>query len=405
MAAFAHAAPAGAATEPEATAAAAVVTQAQAVPTGWTGNAQTCTAGTESQESLDATVRAANGFRQVAGLAPVSLAADPDLNRRALVAATLMRANNDLSHQPPNTWSCWTQEGASAASTSNLALAASGAGAIRLYVDDEGVSSLGHRRWVLNPAATAFASGSTPNTNALTVLGMPTVPVAANTQVPWPPAGALPPAWLPTTWSISVGGTGQPVDLGAAQVTMSLDGQPVAAGAPTDLGTGYGTGRTLAWSPALNRSALRTGSHRIDVVITGVTSQGVPIPISYTTTLGPILPPTPLPTPAPTPVVVPDPTPVATPVPLPGLRPRITHPRGKVRLGTRLTASLMQGTGRISTRIQWTRGGEPIKGATAVRYKVARRDLGRTLRVQVSSQAKDGSNRMTELSSGLKVKR
>ncbi len=382
-AALAAAAPAHALTEPEATAAAAVVTQAQSVPTGWTGNAQTCATGTESQESLDATLRGVNAFRSVAGLSPVTL--DAAASKRALTAAVLMRANNALSHEPPNTWNCWTPDGYTFANTSNLALGASGAGAIRLYVDDEGVPSLGHRRWVLNPAASVIASGSTPNTNALTVVGMPSVPVPANTQVPWPPAGALPPSWLPTIWSISVGGTGQQVDLSAAQVYVNLDGQPVTVTGTTDLGTGYGTGRTLSWIPTLNRTALRTGSHRIDVLVTGVSSAGVPIPIAYSTTLGPVLPPTPIPTPVPT-VATPVQTPIATPVPLPGLRPKITHPRGKVKLSTRLTASLAQ-------------------GASAVRYKVTRKDLGRTLRVHVTSQAKDGSGRLTEVSDALKIKR
>ncbi len=63
------------------------------------------------------------------------------------------------------------------------------------------------------PGATIFGSGSTGKTNALTVFGLGGTPVAAGTQVPWPPAGAIAPSWIPLTWSVSVGGTGQAVGL------------------------------------------------------------------------------------------------------------------------------------------------------------------------------------------------
>ena len=398
-------APAHAVTDVEAAAAASTVTQASAVASGWTGSSASCTVGTESQASLDATLQAVNAFRSVAGLSPVTL--DPTLNAKALAAAALMRAGNEnvsppkgLSHSPVPAWPCYSPAGAAGAGSSNLALGASGASAISLYVDDGGVDSLGHRRWVLDPAETAFGSGSTGMTNALAVFGGPTATVPAGRQVPWPPAGAIAASWLPATWSVSVGGTLEAIDLTAPQVTMTLDGAPVAISSTTDLGTDYGTGHTLAWVPALDRTALRSGSHQLTAAVSGFAAAGVPIAVNYTTTLGPPAPPpTPTPTPAPTPT-----PPVALP-PLPGLQPRITHPRGAVRAGTRLTASLAQGTGRIATNFQWLRSGKPIKGATAVRYRVTRADRGRTLRVQVSSQAKDGSRQLTELSDGLKVRR
>ena len=90
---------------------------------------------------------------------------------------------------------------------------------------------------------------------------------------------------------------------------------------------------------------------------------------------------------------------------LPKLSPRITHPRGRVKPGMRLSTSFAQGTGRIVTGFKWLRSGKAIKRATAVRYKVTRADRGHMLRVRVTSQAKDGSQRMTELSSGVRVPR
>ncbi len=105
--------PALAASDAEAQAAAQTVTQAAQVPHGWTGSTPGCQVGTESAASLDATLRAVNAFRAVAGLQPVTF--DATLNAKALAAATLMRAGNEngatlgLSHTPPNTWPCFAQ--------------------------------------------------------------------------------------------------------------------------------------------------------------------------------------------------------------------------------------------------------------------------------------------------------
>jgi uncharacterized protein YkwD len=396
-----------AATDAEAQAAATAVTQASAVPAGWTGLTSTCDPGTETQASLDATLQAVNAFRAVAGLTPVAL--DAALSTKALAAALMMRAGNDvspprgLSHTPDPSWPCYSLLGADGAGTSNLALGSSGAGAVRLYVDDDGVSSLGHRRWVLDPGLTVIGTGSTGSTNALTVIGGARQPVSPGRQVPWPPAGAIAYSWLPSTWSISIGGTGEAVSFTAPAVSMTLDGAPIQVSGVSDLGTGYGTGRSLSWVPALgNRQALRTGSHELGVSISGVSIGSVATPVAYTVTLGP---PAPTPTPSPAPAPAPTPTPPAQPRSLPNLSPRILRPRGKLRVGTRLTATFAQNTGRITTKMQWLRSGRPIKGATAIHHRISRKDLGRTLRIVVTSQAKDGTGVVTERSAGVKIRR
>lgn len=395
-----------AATDAEAQAAAATVTQAAAVPAGWTGvTTPTCDPGSESPASLDATLQAVNAFRAVAGLAPVTL--DPALSAKALAAALMMRAGNDvspprgLSHTPDPSWPCHSPLGADGAGSSNLALGSSGAGAVRLYVDDDGVSSLGHRRWVLDPGLTVIGSGSTGSTNALTVIGGVRQPVPAGRQVPWPPAGAISPTWLPSTWSISIGGTGEAVAFTAPAVSMTLDGAPVPVTNVSDLGTSYGTGRALSWVPALgNRQALRSGYHELGVSISGVSAGGVAMPVAYTVSLG-----TPAPTPTPAPEPVPTAAPQNLPRSLPNLSPRILRPRGKLRVGARLTATFLQNTGRITTKMQWLRSGVPIKGATAIHHRISRKDLGRTLRIRVTSQAKDGTSALTEQSAGVKIRR
>ncbi len=395
-----------AATDVEAAAAATALSQAALVPSGWTGSTLRCEAGTESQASLDATLQAVNAFRSVAGLTPVAL--DPALSSKALAAALMMRAGNEaspqrgLSHSPDPTWPCYSPLGADGAGTSNLALGSSGANAIRLYIDDEGVSSLGHRRWILDPALTTIGTGSTGNTNALAVVGGARQPVTPGRQVAWPPAGAIAATWLPLTWSLSLGGSGEAVSFTAPTVTMTLDGAPVDVPAATvaDLGGGFGTGRTLSWLPTLSRSALRSGSHQVTVSIGGASINGTPTPIQYTVSLGPPPPtPTPIPTPAPTP------QPPGLSTALANLQPRILRPRGRMRVGSRLTATFAQNTGRITTRMQWLRSGLPIRGATSIHHRITRKDLGRTLRIRVTSQGRDGSAQSTETSSGVKIRR
>ncbi|MBO9534019.1 MAG: CAP domain-containing protein [Solirubrobacteraceae bacterium] len=400
-ASFAVAAPATAtaATTAEATAAATTVSQGATVPSGWTGSTGTCTTGTESQASLDATLQAVNAFRSVAGLAPVSF--DPTLSQQALSAALMMKAANNLSHDPDPSWACYSPEGDDAAGRSNLALGSSGAAAIRLYVADEGIAGLGHRRWVLDPSATVFGSGSTGTSNALMVIGGASQFVASGAQVAWPPPGAIAASWVPTTWSVSVGGTGDAVNLAAPQVTMTLDGAPVAVTQISDIGTGYGTGRGLSWVPTLDRTALRSGYHELGVSVSGFTVNGVAEPVAFTTTVGTA----PAPTPTPSPTTATSSAATTTVSTLPRLRPRISRGRGKLKPGMHVTASFAQGTGRIVTKVQWLRSGKVIKRANSVRLKVTASDRGRTLRVKVWSQAKTGGSQLVEQSAALKVPR
>ena len=274
-------------------AAAATIQSGSVVPSGWTGSIESCTVGTESAASLEATLQAVNIIRSAAGVGPVTF--DPALNQKALAAALMMVAKGELSHYPDPGWPCSTTDGVTAAARSNLYIGISGAAAMLGYAHDEGVSSLGHRRWLLNPAATVFGSGSTgpvagaPNpggSNALWVLAadgsVPTGTVAPGTRVSWPPAGHVTPDWIPSKWSLTIGGTGQTVTVTDPQVTMSLDGDPVSVGYVDYMGGGYGPGVQIGWNPAITPSDLTGPSHTIQVAITGISVDGTPTPIDYT---------------------------------------------------------------------------------------------------------------------------
>lgn len=253
------------------------------VDAGWTGSVDGCVVGEESQASLTATLHTVNTLRSFAGIGPVSF--DPALNHRALAAALMMRAAGDLSHTPGPDWPCYSDEGAQGAGTSNLFLGRSGAAAMVGYVDDEGVGSLGHRRWLLDPAAVQFGSGSTGTTNALTVVGSPSAtPVPSGKVVAWPPSGWVPWPWIFKTWSVALGGDldSGTFDTSTAQVQVFLDDDPLAVTSVQTLDDGYGTGRTLSWDVAIPNTATR-GDHELRVAISGVTRSGGQFPVEYTT--------------------------------------------------------------------------------------------------------------------------
>ena len=104
-----------------------------------------------------------------------------------------------------------SKAGAAAAGRSNLALSLprmTAGGAVKLYLDDPGGSNtaVGHRRWVLNPAASVFGSGLTSTTHALYVVGPTDTTQADPAWVAWPSPGWFPLPLQPGgRWSLSSG--------------------------------------------------------------------------------------------------------------------------------------------------------------------------------------------------------
>ena len=94
--------------------------QAKKVPAGWTGDTKSCTIGTESQASIDATIGTVNAYRAFAGVKPVT--GNPDFNHAALAAAMAMQAAGSLDHDIKPGSTCYSQDAADGASHSNLAL-------------------------------------------------------------------------------------------------------------------------------------------------------------------------------------------------------------------------------------------------------------------------------------------
>lgn len=214
---------------------------------GFTGDIQNCVAGTTSLQYQQATINRINFYRSMIGLKPTTLI--PNLTNYNQ-AALMMAANGQLSHSPPSSWRCYSSEGASGAGSSNLALGASGPGAIDIYIDDFGGnnSAVGHRRWIILPSQSAFATGDVPGANSLAVWQGSNNTTPEGLQfVAWPSAGYFPASLIPGSnrWSFSaIGGS-----MSSAKVSM----KNLTTGADISITmepfySGYGA-ETIVWLP------------------------------------------------------------------------------------------------------------------------------------------------------------
>jgi hypothetical protein len=106
-----------------------------------------------------------NQIRALSGLAPVTYdtAGDPLTQASSLV----MVANSALSHEPPQSWACWSQEAADGAISSNLFIQWQWEPSHFIpwesmvgWLIDEWVVSLGHRRWMLDPFLSKISYGA-----------------------------------------------------------------------------------------------------------------------------------------------------------------------------------------------------------------------------------------------------
>ena len=225
----------------------------------WSGNYTDCSAGSTGQRFREAILRRINYFRAMAGV-PADVTFSDDYNRKAQAAALMMSANRRLSHSPTQDWQCYSQDGADGAGNSNLYLQVLSPDAIDGYMDDPGDHNIVVlRRWLLFPQTMQMgtgdvpALGDNPAANALWVIDtahyFDARPQTRDGYVAWPPRGFVPEHLIFDRWSISYADA----DFGNAQVTMTLNGQPVGVNVVSD-GPGYGEA-TIAWEPNLGEAA------------------------------------------------------------------------------------------------------------------------------------------------------
>ncbi|MBK6919927.1 MAG: CAP domain-containing protein [Deltaproteobacteria bacterium] len=214
----------------------------------WSGSVGACTPGDIADQGRVNALRVLNLYRWLAGLPAITL--DENRNQLGQACALMMDANDDLSHTPPTSWTCYSGDGAMAAGNSNIATTPAVA-SIDLYMVDPGnPDTLGHRRWILSNSIGPTGIGSTDGYSCLWTLGGSGNAGAAWTAYPSPgpyPFEASTLGWTSldeTGWSIQ----SDSIELGGAQVTITQDGEdrPVTVHA---LGSGYGSSSAISMIP------------------------------------------------------------------------------------------------------------------------------------------------------------
>lgn len=238
----------------------------------WSGAIETCEPGDVSAEGRANALRILNLYRFLAELPEV--ATDPTRDEKAQACALIMHANGSLSHNPPQSWTCWSADGAEAAGNSNIATTP-GVMAVDLYMVDPGNdTTLGHRRWILSNGLGPVGLGSTSNSSCMWVIGGSGG--EGHEWTAFPPPGEFPyqavgPSWTSidqTGWSVQ----SDAIDLAGAQVSITAGGDelPVTV---TQLAQGYGSTYAISIIPQGWNTEPDT-TYQVEVT-------GIAAPISY----------------------------------------------------------------------------------------------------------------------------
>lgn len=226
----------------------------------WTAGGDACDPGTLSDAARAETLERIALYRYLVDLPPVT----EDLAQRDddQACAVMMDQNDALDHDPPMSWDCYAAGGRDGAATSNLAIGTSSpAGAIDLFMRDEGVDSLGHRRWIINFDLGAVGIGFAGNATCLGVFD--DSGSTARTWVAYPAPGPAPIETANGVWSFH-----SATSLERADVTVHSLSDERALGVDVDeLGGGYGAEAISitprGWTPTAGET------YRVGVTVPG----------------------------------------------------------------------------------------------------------------------------------------
>ncbi|MEM9466685.1 MAG: S-layer homology domain-containing protein [Actinomycetota bacterium] len=267
---------------------------------GFTGDVDTCTAGTTSQAYRNSVLQRVNWYRRMAGMDTVSENATFSSHNQQ--AALMMSAEGSLSHSPGAGWECYTANGATAAGKSNLALGLAGVEAIDAYMQDFGAGNtkVGHRRTILYPQVQEMGSGDVPfgssswASNTLYVFDSHLWDARPDVReerdfVAWPPSGYVPAETVWGRWSFSLARA----DFSTAAVTVTGPDGPVSVQVLERIQSGGLIAPEAAIVFAVdgdtNSAVFDTptnGDECYAVTISGVTMNGSPMdPFDYSTCL------------------------------------------------------------------------------------------------------------------------
>jgi hypothetical protein len=243
----------------------------------WSGNVAACDAGDISADGRANALRLYNLYRWLGNMPAVVTEASRD--KMAQACALMQYANGSLSHEPPTTWKCYTEEGAKGSSSSNISGGPGVSSADAYMIDNGNATTIGHRRWILSNSLGPIGLGSTAKGSScmqnLTGTGK-----AGKAWIAWPPQGIV-----PIQAFGSAGGRGggtidstgwtlqsDSINLAGAQVAVTANGTaaPVTV---TALSGGYGSRYAFRFNPSGWTSKAGT-TYAVSVT-------GIPTPISY----------------------------------------------------------------------------------------------------------------------------
>jgi uncharacterized protein YkwD len=225
----------------------------------WEAGADNCDDGTLNPESIDDGIRRINLYRWLVGLYPVYNRRES--NAYAQPCAIMMKENGTLNHSPPSDWECYSSEGASGAGHSNLAMGSRDpAGSIEQFIADSRTTSLGHRRWILDPPYLPAGIGHAESWNCTYVM------TGGNTSdldwVAYPAPGPFPKQAVLGKWSLGAWGFDQDqTTVTVKDLTAGTEEQP-SFYFPTGW---YGSLSYLAFEPSSEQAG-----HDYEVTVTGV---------------------------------------------------------------------------------------------------------------------------------------
>jgi len=241
----------------------------------WSGNLAGCVPGDISADGRANALRLFNLYRWLADLPAVVTEASRDTQAQA--CALMMDANNMLSHDPPTTWTCYSDVGAMGAMTSNIS-SGPGVSSVAGYMIDSGnETTFGHRRIVLSNRLGPIGLGSTGQGGASCMQNIGGTGNAGKMWVAWPPPGPFPmQAYGTGTRSLSTTGwsvqTTRSIALTGATVAVTMNGTAMPM-TMSQLTGSYGESNAIrlvpmGWTPAAGQS--------FTVAVTGTST-----PINY----------------------------------------------------------------------------------------------------------------------------
>lgn len=236
----------------------------------YTGDPGTCDVNGAAEQGLDDALTKIDYFRDLADLPP--FVRDPGQSALAQEAAVLMHANDDLEHEPPDDWTCWTQQGADVAARSLLATAPA-VEAVQLYMVDFGNrSTLVHRRWLLTDWIDSLGIGTT---DEYSTIELGSDYQAGSGWTAWPPPGRFPLAAMRLDSTYSVDSEGWSIqsdnlDLEGATVRVTGPDGPLDV-TVTSLARNNGSVQAIKLEPDGWTSG--EGSYRVELPDLGIDYQ------------------------------------------------------------------------------------------------------------------------------------